>query len=136
MQVRLVDPQSLKVLRTYPDMTSAIADPAATANAIWCESDSDEAAAIQATERIRTAQEAQQRHQARQRAQAVSAAGVECWTRAVSLLMRARESIKARRTILEWSVRNASSDNSRASDDQKLREVNALLADIDELLGL
>lgn len=134
MQVRLVDPQSLKVLRTYPDMTSAIADPTATANAIWCESDSDEAAAIQATERIRTAQEAMQRHQARQRAQAAATSSRE--DRALKLLMRARESIKARRTILEWSVRNAMSDNSRAADDMKLREVNALLADIDELLAL
>jgi hypothetical protein len=130
MQVRLVDPQTLKVVRTFPDMTAALADSSSPPSAIWCECNTDEEAPAMAVQRMRSAQAIMEGIQA-----VAAAAGTKPAADMARLLMRVRPHLTARRVVLEWSLSNAVTEHSKAADSQKLRELQALMNDIDAALG-
>ena len=64
MQVRLVDPTTWQVVRTYGSLTAALADPAMPSGTIMAEADSDEAAVLQASQRWQYSCELQARQAA------------------------------------------------------------------------
>lgn len=126
MQVRLVDPATMTVVRTYGSMTDAFADRAQPPQAVWTEADSDESAILQAADRLRIAGETANR---------VKSARQSREERAVSLLARARAELKQRRATVEWSVRYSPTDCARAAADAHLRDLDELLADIAALIA-
>ncbi len=127
MQVRLVDPSTLKVVRTYPDMTTALADSSSPPSAIWCECESDDAAPGIALQRMNSAKAVMERAQ--------GATATPPAADLVRLLTRVRPHLQARRVVLEWSLSNAVTEHSKAADAQKLRELQGLMNDIDTALG-